>query len=44
MFGEKSEDLTGVLTVVGCLEIKMRHLQTKMGKIQTILGDLKYWM
>ena len=31
------------LTVVGCLEIKMQHLQTNVGRLQTILGNVGGW-
>ena len=29
------------LTVVGCLEIKMQHLQTNVGRLQTIFGNVE---
>ncbi|OYP60909.1 hypothetical protein CIK98_15455 [Prevotella sp. P2-180] len=32
------------LTDVGCWRYKMRHLQIKVGQLQTKLGGLKDWM
>ena len=31
------------LTVVGCWKYKMRYLQTKVGRLQTILGNVGGW-
>ena len=33
-----------MVSLIAFVEYKTWCLQTKMGKIQTRLGDLKYWM
>ena len=42
-FEEKVWKWRRFLTVVGCWKYKMRYLQTKVGRLQTILGNVGEW-
>ena len=42
-FEEKVWKWRRFLTVFGCLKYKMRYLQTKVGRLQTILGNVGEW-
>ena len=42
-FEEKVWKWRRFLTVVGCWKYKMRYLQTKVGRLQTILGNVGGW-
>ena len=42
-FGRKVWKWRRFLTVVGCWKYKMRYLQTKVGRLQTILGNVGGW-